>query len=246
MKRLFLMMMLFFSIYSVFSLNLPELTGRVVDLTGTFSDSEKTGLETLLSKYENLSGNQLVVAMIDSLEGDSIEDYSISLAEKWKIGFKGKDNGIIILVAKNDHKMRIEAGYGLEGVVTDLESNLIINNIMKPYFQKNDFYSGVRAAIYQIGKLTGADLGQDTDLPEINNTSKKHDSGNVIIIIIVIIFIIFSFISNKARRRGYSIRGGRSNTFGGFGGFGGGSGSSGGGFSGGGGSFGGGGASGSW
>jgi uncharacterized protein len=240
------------------TVDLPDLTGRVVDRTGTFSKSEISDLETMLEKYEKATGNQMVVAFISSTGNAPIEDYSIDLAEKWKIGIKGKDNGIIILVAKDDRKMRIEVGYGLEGILTDLQTKLIINNIMTPFFRKNGYYSGVKAAVLSIAETTGArpefkDEYQNTDTSETTSAnttpyiSKFKTGSTIITIIIVIIFIGFSLLSNRYGR-GYSISGRRRNRnifFGGdgFGGF---DGGGGGGFSGGGGSFGGGGASGSW
>lgn len=142
---------------AVSSQALPELAGRVVDIPGVLSQTQKNNIEIILERYELATDHQMVVAIIPSLEGAVLEEYSIMLAEKWKIGREGHDDGVIILVALNDRKIRIEVGYGLEGEITDLQAWKTINDIIRPNFQSNDYYKGLLLAVLHLSKLTGAD-----------------------------------------------------------------------------------------
>jgi len=216
----------------------PKLNNWANDFTSTLSPRELQQLNLRLKTYEDSTTNQLVSVMIASLEGYPLEEYSYEVAEKNKIGTKEKSNGVLLLVVKNDRKMRIEVGYGLEGVLPDALSNSIIRNEIAPYFKKNEYYAGINSGIDAIIAAIGGEYKSDfKDKPEDIGVSS-------IIILFFLIFIIFSFF-NKSRRiggsGGYIYHGGSW----GSGSFGGGSGGFGG-FSGGGGSFGGGGSSGSW
>ena len=252
-KKAIFILFLSLSTFCLFSqdINLPDLTGRIVDLTNTLTSSEKNNLTSISERYENSTGNQMVVAFVNSTGGVPIEQYSIALAEKWEIGTKGKDNGLIIIVAKNDRKIRIEVGYGLEGEVTDLQSKLIIDKIITPFFRQNQYYTGIRNAMLSIASLTGANSEFAEETRSMKSARSSNISAGKTISTIMTIFIIIIFIVLRVLMgfgRGYSIRGRRNRNifFGGGSGFGGFGRGGGGGFSGGGGSFGGGGASGSW
>jgi uncharacterized protein len=217
----------------------PELRNWANDLTNTLSQEELEKLNIRLKTYEDTTTNQLVSLMIGSLEGYPLESYSFEVAEKNKIGTKEKSNGVLLLVVKNDRKMRIEVGYGLEGVLPDALSSSIIRNEIAPYFRKDEYYRGINSGIDAIIAAVKGEYKSDF---------KERSKGigvSGIIFILIIIFIIISFIP-KSRRMGRS--GGYVYHGGGWGsgGFGGGSIGGFGGFSGGGGSFGGGGSSGSW
>ena len=126
------------------ALEVPEHPkGRITDFTGTLSPNEISRLDKKLADFEKQTTNQIAVLMIPSLEGDNLEDYSIRLADKWKIGQKGKDNGVILLIVKNDRKLRIEVGYGLEGVLPDGLAGSIIRNEIAPLFKKGQFFNGI-------------------------------------------------------------------------------------------------------
>jgi len=217
----------------------PQLPNWANDFTSTLSPQELQQLNSRLKSYEDTTTNQLVSVMIASLDGYPLEDYSYSVAEKNKIGTKEKSNGVLFLVIKNDRKMRIEVGYGLEGVLPDALASSIIRNEVAPYFRKNEYYAGINSGIDAIIAAIGGEYKADF------KEKSKGIGLSGIIIFLIIIFIIFSFIP-KSRRiggsGGYIYHGGSW----GSGGFGGGSGGGFGGFSGGGGSFGGGGSSGSW
>ncbi|MCX8010537.1 MAG: TPM domain-containing protein, partial [Ignavibacteria bacterium] len=129
------------------NVEIPTLTRRVTDQTNTLSQAELEFLETTLRNYEDTTSNQIVVLMISTLNDYPIEEYCFQVAEKNKIGQKGKDNGILLFIAKDDREVRIEVGYGLEGVVTDAISGTIIRNIIVPNFRENNYYKGIKESI---------------------------------------------------------------------------------------------------
>jgi len=125
----------------------PPLTSAVTDQTGTLSPSERQTLESKLRDWEARTTNQLAVLIVPTTAPEPIEQYSLRVAEAWKIGQKGKDNGAILLVAKNDKRIRIEVGYGLEGVLTDVTSRRIIAENVAPEFSKGNFATGINAGV---------------------------------------------------------------------------------------------------
>ena len=139
------------------SSNLPILTGRVVDQASVLSPSIKDELETLLATHENNTTNQVVVVTIKSLGSAQIEEYSLELARHWGIGQKGKDNGVVLVVAPNDKQVRIEVGYGLEGTLTDALSSNIINYYIIPEFKKGDIQNGIKIGTQKIIALLDGD-----------------------------------------------------------------------------------------
>ena len=228
----------------------PFLSGRVVDEAGMIPEDARLRIEQKLAAFEKSTGTQVAVLTVASLDGDPIEDYSMRVVETWKLGKKEKDNGVLLLVAEQDRKMRIEVGYGLEGELTDLESGRIVDNVIRPDFQKGDFAGGIEHGVDAILSALGG--GEVPAEPPARPVVGREGSDGMIFIIFIVIFL-FIFLRSRGGggRRGPwggggfwgggfgggSFGGGRSGGFGGGGG---------GGFSGGGGSFGGGGASGSW
>lgn len=206
--------------------------------TRLLSSNEQKELSSLLKSIDEAGVAQIVVAVFDSYGESTPEEFTIKLAEQWKIGHKGKDNGIIIAVFEKERTVRIEVGYGLEGVVTDAESWRIIQKIMIPAFREGNYFEGLRGAVQELYKLmTGNYLGDYQPMKR-----RSNDDSPVGILIFIIIIIILQVLFGRRRGMIYTSGGRRSyGGFGGFGGFGGG-----GGFSGGGGSFGGGGATGRW
>ena len=135
----------------------PALTGRVVDQAGILSPAVKAELETALAAHENNTTNQVVVVTLESLNGANIEEYSLELARRWGIGQKGKDNGVLLVVAPNDKQIRIEVGYGLEGILTDALSSNIINYYIIPEFKKGDIQNGIKIGTQKIIALLEGD-----------------------------------------------------------------------------------------
>ncbi len=225
-----------------------EIHRRITDQTGTLSESAVQSLEDKLQQFEAQTSNQVVVVMIPSLGGESLEDYSMQVAEKNKFGKKGRDNGVLVIISKEDRQMRIEVGYGLEGVLPDAISDQIIRNIMIPQFREGDFEAGINAGIDAIMMAT---KGEFKGVPA--GSGRRGTSDPLVRILVFLFFIVFGPLMRIMRGgRRFHVGGGGWNTTGGWigGGFGGGGfgggGFGGGGFSGGGGGFGGGGASGSW
>ncbi len=138
-------------------LPIPPLTARVADLTHTLSAAETAALEAKLADWETRTSNQLVVLIVPTTQPEPIEAYSIRVAEKWKIGRKGQDNGALFLVAKNDRKMRIEVGYGLEGVLPDVTARRIIAENVAPAFREGKFAEGINAGVDRIIAVVGGE-----------------------------------------------------------------------------------------
>lgn len=139
----------------VFALDIPDKPSSYVnDTIQLLSSSARSRLEATLAAFEKETSNQVVVAIFGSLEGGSLEDFSIRLAEKWKIGSEKNDNGVILLIFKEDRAVRIEVGYGLEGALPDATARLIIQNEIVPAFRAGDFDGGVEKAVAAIQQAT--------------------------------------------------------------------------------------------
>ncbi len=150
--RIFILLLSLVS-FCLSDLSFPTLTGRVVDNANILSQSTKDNLQMILSSHEQKTTNQIVVATIKSLQGNSFEKYSLSLARHWGIGQKDKDNGVVLLIVPSEKKVRIEVGYGLEGVLTDAISHEIITDIIAPNFKNKDYDKGVLEAVQSIIKV---------------------------------------------------------------------------------------------
>jgi len=242
---------------TAFALDVPKLSARVNDYANLLPADAEKRLEDRLAAYEQASGSQFAVLTIESLEGDPLEDFSIRVVEQWKLGEKKQDNGLLLLVAKQDRKVRIETGYGLEGSITDAVSSRVIRNQIAPAFRSGDYAGGISSAMESL--MTVASGGK-LDLPERaqaqpQRRKRSFDPGILLFVIFGIPFLLPLLArGRRSGRRGGGFYGGYyGGGFGGFGG-GGGCGGGGGGFGGGGGGFGGGGgggfggggASGSW
>jgi uncharacterized protein len=242
-KRIFIwFLLLFFLALPADALEIPEKPkGRITDQTRTLNPAEISSLDRKLAAFEGETTNQIVVLLIPSLHGESLEDFSMRLAEKWKIGQKEKNNGIILLVVKNDKKLRIEVGYGLEGALPDALAGSIIRNEIAPAFKTGHFYQGIDAGINAIMASTKGEYKATS-----KNIQRSQDFPFWVIVLLIFAFGLMFLMSSIERKRYYHSGGSGGWTSGG--GFGGGGSwsDSGGGFSGGGGDFGGGGASGDW
>ena len=135
---------------------LPALTTRVTDLTGTLDASQRGRLEARLAAIDRSGRAQVAVLLLPTTQPETIEQFGIRLAEAWKVGRKGADDGVIVIVAKDDRKMRIEVGYGLEGPIPDAIARRIIAERMAPAFKQGDFFGGLLAAVEALDAATGA------------------------------------------------------------------------------------------
>jgi uncharacterized protein len=255
------------------ALDVPPLTGRVVDNAEMIPPAAEREITAYLQSVEESTGAQIAVLTVPALDGEVLEDYSIRVVDQWGLGAADRDNGVLLLVAAAEKKIRLEVGYGLEGVLTDAKSGLIIREIMQPHFQRGNFDRGILEAVQVIGSVAA---GDENALPATGRgASASAASGGGFLQAIgevfftgFIVFFVFGIgamgrrrryggfgralfwgmlLSNAGRGRSHgSSRYGRSG-FGGIGGSSRGFGGGGfGGFSGGGGGFGGGGASGGW
>ncbi len=235
-----LIFLLFLTPKTAQSLDVPPLRGHVNDYAGLLSPEMAQKIERFLTRFEQSDSTQIVVLTIASLQGEPLEEYSLRVAEHWGIGQKGKDNGALLLISRDDRKMRIEVGYGLEGRLTDLLSGRIIDQEIRPRFRQGDFDGGIAAGVTA---MTEAVRGEYQGTGK-TRTKERHPLGFLALLLFLgpgMLFLTGGRSRRGIRRSGFWIGG---PPFGG-GGFGGG-GFGGGGFSGGGGGFGGGGASGGW
>lgn len=228
----------------------PALTGRVVDGAGLLDAATIAQLGKDLAAHEAATSEQVVVVTVPSLGGMPIEDFGYQLGRLWGIGQKDKSNGALLIVSRDDRKLRIEVGYGLEGKLTDAQSSVIINQIITPAFRQNDYAGGISRGVAAIIEVLNTDPGEAPVRAPVETGSNPLELFIGFMILLFIVFVRF----NPFRRKqtvggvilgaltGQILGGGRR----GGGGFGGGFGGGGGGFGGGGGGFGGGGASGSW
>jgi uncharacterized protein len=238
------------------ALTFPDLTGRVVDQASLLPADAKQNLEQKLADLEQKSGIQFVVATVNSLQGQEIEPYANELFRHWGIGEKTKNNGVLLLVAPKEKKVRIEVGYGLEGTLTDALSKIVIVNAIAPRFKAGDFAGGVTRGVDDVITILTTDSSEWTKKPQVrpDNPETALDAILPFLIVALVIFIIW----RSSRGGGGGSGGGRRGGGGPFiilpgpgwnsggGGFSGGFSGGGGGFSGGGGWSGGGGASGDW
>jgi len=233
------------TIATALSLNLPSLSGRVVDQANIVQPSTRNAIEQKLADLETKSGIQLVVATVPSLEGQEIEPYANELFRNWKLGEKTKNNGVLLLVAPNERRVRIEVGYGLEGTLTDALSKVIIANGMTPRFKAGDFGDGISRGVDDIITVLTTDASEWQQRPSLRLDNQQTADPMSWILVAALIALITLLIVSPGFRWFFLnvvlnilISSGRSGRSGGF--------SGGGSFSGGGGSSGGGGASGSW
>src|ERR1700744_3106372 len=158
-RATFLALLLCWAFAAFADVAVPPLTGRVVDQTGTLSSDTVASLSQKLKDFEARKGSQIAVLIVSTTAPETIEQYSIRVAEAWKVGRKKVDDGAILLIAKNDHKLRIEVGYGVEGALTDVTAQRIIDEVITPKFKSGDFTGGVCEGVDRIiGVINGEPL----------------------------------------------------------------------------------------
>lgn len=157
--------------WAVAEVTVPPLKAHVTDLTGTLLSGQQAALEQSLQAFENKKGSQIAVLIVPSTQPETIEQYAIRVAEAWKLGRKGVDDGVLLLIARNDRKLRIEVGYGLEGALPDAVAKRIISEVITPYFKHDDYIGGITAGVESIIKVVDGE-----PLPE--QASTRSQSGN--------------------------------------------------------------------
>jgi uncharacterized protein len=256
MKKLIIALFLTFTTLAGFSQDFPAKPNTLVnDYTGTLTSGEIQQLEQKLVAFDDSTSIQVVVVILKSVGEYDINEYAMALGRNWGVGTKGKDNGVVVLVALGDRKIAIQTGYGVEGVLPDMYTRRIIDNDIKPYFKAGNYFKGLDAGTDAIISVTKGEYKNDKP-----KTGKRGSGASGVFVIIIIIVVVVVLLKRGGGGGGGQVIGGRGvadalfwsmllgggRGSGGGGGWGGGS-SGGGGFGGfGGGSFGGGGSSGSW
>jgi len=166
----------------------PLLKARVTDLTGTLSPEQRSALEQTLAEFERRKGAQLAVLMVSTTQPETIEQYAVRVEEAWKLGRKGVDDSLLLVIAKNDRRLKIETGYGLEGVVPDAVAKRVIEDDIVPRFKQDDFYGGIRAGMDRLMRLV-----EGEKLPPPAARSHPEAEGfNPGLIIALLFFVIFA------------------------------------------------------
>ena len=180
--------------------NFPPLTGRVVDRAKILSPVAAADLERKLADLEQKSGIQLVVATVPSLDGEEIEPYANALFRAWKLGEAKKNNGVLLLIAPKERRMRIEVGYGLEGTLTDAVSSLIIANAIAPRFRAGDFSGGVTRGVDDI--ITALTTDSAEWKPRPADTRAEHQASLFDTLAPILLFLFVMFVFSRMARRG--------------------------------------------
>lgn len=173
--------------------NFPKLTGRIVDNADLLGDQQKANLEKILSDFEQKSSDQIVVATIKSLNGENLEEYANLLFRHWELGQAEENNGILLLIAQQDRKLRIEVGYGLEGTMTDAASKLVIDQIIVPRFRNGEFGEGMLDGVQSIITVLSGDLAELEARAKRNPQKKKYDHNDIFTTIFIVIWCILFF-----------------------------------------------------
>jgi uncharacterized protein len=181
--------------------DIPPLTGRIVDQANLLTPEQRQRIETKLAQFEQQTGDQVAVLTVDSLDGEAIEDYANKVGRAWALGQKGKDNGVLLLVSKQDRKMRMEVGYGLEPVLTDLQTKVIQDEVIIPYFKKGDYGSGIEAGVDAI--LSTIQGKPFTPAPEPAPQPVHGKGGPDFGFLLFALFILLPFSMNAARSRSW-------------------------------------------
>lgn len=174
---------------------IPPLKSRVTDLTGTLSADERGKLEGRLQAFEQEKGAQIAVLIVPTTKPEVIEQYSIRVVEKWKLGRKGVDDGVLLLVAKDDRKLRIEVGYGLEGALNDATAKRIVADVISPRFKEGKFYAGIDAGVaVMMSVIGGEQLPPPEQTPRRSSSSGSNDIGGWVIAGFFLVFGVGGFL----------------------------------------------------
>lgn len=172
----------------------PALKARVTDLTGTLAPADAAAIEQKLAAFEKQKGSQIAVLIVPTTQPEVIEQYSIRVAEAWKLGRKGVDDGVLLVIAKNDRKLRLEVGRGLEGAIPDAIAKRVTTDIIAPHFRKGEFAAGIQAGLDSVVKIIDGE-----PLPAAATTARKSSSSienieYLLIIGFVMVFVIGSML----------------------------------------------------
>lgn len=204
MRKLLFLLLIFFSL-NAFADDIPGYSSYVNDYAGVITEKDKASMESVAKEVEDKTGAQIAVLTVKSMAPyASIEDFGMAVAEKWKVGQKDKDTGIIIILAMEERKVRIEVGYGLEGIFNDARAGRILDNTILPYFRGGDFSAGLRRGMFKIADTIGTEMNV-----ELDERAKMQDNSFTESLCLLLFFIIFVSIfvlmirrMNNAKRTG--------------------------------------------
>jgi uncharacterized protein len=196
-KLLLLVILIFLSPHFSFALDVPKLEGYINDYARMISPSAKARIEKDLRAFEQSDSTQVIILTIPSLEGETVDGFAIKVAEAWKIGQKNKDNGIILLIAKQERKIRIEVGRGLEGKMTDLMAGRIVDMVIAPRFKRADFDGGVIAGVAALIDATRGEFKA-----EAKPKAKKSKAGTSFFSLLIIGLVALLFVGSFSRTIG--------------------------------------------
>lgn len=190
-KATLLALMLCWAFAAAADVAIPPLTGRIVDKTGTLTSQQAAALEQTLKEFETRKGTQVAVLIVSSTTPETIEQYSLRVAEQWKIGRKKIDDGALLVVAKDDRKLRIEVGYGLEGALNDATAKRIIDEIIVPQFKAGNFAEGISAGVDRIIRVVD---GEPLPAPSSRPAASLPDLQNYFPVIIILSIMVGGFL----------------------------------------------------
>ncbi len=196
MRKLFSLLLILLTI-SAFADDIPSYSGYVNDYAGVISDKDKSSMEDVAKEVEDKTGAQIAVLTVESMSPyASIDEFGMAVAEKWKVGEKEKDTGVILILAMEERKVRIEVGYGLEGIINDAKAGRVLDNNVIPYFRGGDFSAGLRRGMFKIADIIGTEMNV-----ELEERAKMEDNTFTEALCILIFFIIFASIFVMMLRR---------------------------------------------
>lgn len=194
MKQIILIITLLLLPLPLLALEAPQLTGRINDQAGMLSPETKQRLEQRLAAFERETSNQVAVLTVPSLEGDDIDQFSIRVADAWKLGQKGKDNGVLLILAKAERKVRIEVGMGLQGVLPDITAGKIIRETMRPHLKSGNFDQGISVAVDSIIDATKGEFKGTGHSPQ-KHAKKTSPSFLTLFLLAAVAAVILGLIS---------------------------------------------------
>ncbi len=187
-RALFALGALFVALVALADVAIPPLKARVTDLTATLTSQQRATLEQALAAFETRKGAQIAVLIVPTTQPETVEQYAVRVEENWKLGRKGVDDGAVLLIAKDDRKLRIEVGYGLEGVLNDATAKRIISDDITPRFKQGDFYGGISAGVERMIKvIDGESLPPPTAHPQ---RGSGIDLNSLLFIGFILVFVV--------------------------------------------------------
>lgn len=181
-------------------LQLPALTSPVMDLAGMMPEEDRNDLSNLAYEIYTNNGPQITILTVPDMQGYPIEEFSIRVAEKWQLGSKEKDNGLLVIIAKDERQMRIEVGNGIEGEITDYDTSKYTRNIFPEYFKQGDFHGGLRLFMEDVAKRFNIKVNASAASRYVRRAPKRHGLPNYIAFFLLIFFFISALVRNRVLR----------------------------------------------